>query len=646
MISTKYATLSLVHNVAEAAQNKANSGARLTTGLRVANARDNASSFAITQGLRSKMRGQTAVLQGINSTKCAMKTALAGANAIGEILAQMRAKAIEASSPGITNRQKDSLTDQLRDLTLQIDQIAKSARFNGINLLVESRSDLDSDTFDVSSQISTSRPSLPSAGDVDGDDDTDLILGNAWNEISLLINDGSGAFTASDLQSATGTIYTRSVLEDFDSDGDPDLVMGIYTSAASGTAAEYFENDGSGSFTSTGAIADAPARNGSAGQLNEDLVSRDIDNNGSPDLVSIDQNGNPVTLLSNGDGTFTGVTSTLSPVLSDSGGDNILTTGFSLGDVDGDGNIDVMVQDQDGKQIILGLGDGTGAFDFSNGKTVALDSQPQASHLSDLNDDGNLDLLVARHQYLTTFTGDGNGNFSEVEELATDEVKRTGGLSIVADLNDDGIKDYISAARDAATVSVFQGDGDGSFTLAESISVSGKAYGVVSGDFDGDGAADFAVGTNTAGNVDIFLNANPDSVNTPQTITVLTSTDGESQTITYQSMQAHNFDLDWETIKEDPSGQLATIEAAIARHQTQVTNLGAELRDLEANHDLQSQIADATASKIGNMVDVDIAREAAAFTAAQVREQLATQSLSIANDQPRLILNLFHKNHA
>ncbi len=41
------------------------------------------------------------------------------------------------------------------------------------------------------------------------------------------------------------------------------------------------------------------------------------------------------------------------------------------------------------------------------------------------------------------------------------------------------------------------------------------------------------------------------------------------------------------------------------------------------------------------MVDVDIAREAAAFTAAQVREQIATQSLSIANDQPRLLLNLF-----
>ena len=642
MISTKYATLSLVHNVAEAAQNKANSGARLTTGLRVANARDNASSFAIAQGLRSKMRGQTAVLQGINSTKCAMKTALAGANAIGEILAQMRAKAIEASSPGITNRQKDSLTDQLRDLTLQIDQIATSARFNGINLLVESRSDLDSNTFDVSAQLSTSRPSLAAAGDVDSDDDIDLVYSNSTNEIALLSNDGSGTFTASDLHAATGsTVYTRPVLADFDGDGDNDLVMGIYTSAASGSAAEYFENDGSGAFTSTGVIADAPERSGASGQFNEDLVSGDINNNGRPDLVSIDQNGNPVTLLSNGDGSFTGVTSTLSPTLSDSDGNGILTTGFSIGDVDGDGNIDIMVQDHDGDQMILGLGDGSGEFDFSNGKTVALDSQAQTAHLSDLDNDGNLDLLVARYSNLETFTGDGNGNFTEVEELATDAVHRTNGLSAVAYLNDDGIKDYISSSRDDATVSIFQGDSDGSFTLAENISVSSRGFGVSSGDFDGDGATDFAVGTNTGGTVDIFLNANPDSVNTAQTVTVLTSTDGESQTITYQSMQAHNFDLDWETIKEDPSGQLATIEAAIIRHQRQVTNLGAELRDLEANHDLQSQIADATASEVGNMVDVDIAREAAAFTAAQVREQIATQSLSIANDQPRLLLNLF-----
>ena len=127
----------------------------------------------------------------------------------------MRSKAIAASNLGITNAQKDSLTDQLRDLTLQIDQIADNAGFNGKNLLVETRSDLNSSTFDVSSQISTSRPSLGAAADVDGDGDIDFSFGNSTAEISLLSNDGSGGFTESNLHDNTAnTIYTRPVLED------------------------------------------------------------------------------------------------------------------------------------------------------------------------------------------------------------------------------------------------------------------------------------------------------------------------------------------------------------------------------------------------------------------------------------------------
>ena len=389
-------TLSLIKNTVQATRKQAVGSARVATGLRVSNALDDASIFAIAQGMRGQIRGQTAVMQGISNSQGLLKTAMAGARAIGEILAEMRSKAIAASNPSITNAQKDSLTDQLRDLTLQIDQIAANAGFNGKNLSVETRSDLSSSTFDVSSQISTSRPSLGAAADVDADGDIDLVFGNSTAEISLLSNNGSGGFTASNLHAATGTVYTRPVLEDFDGDGDSDLIMGIYTSAGMGTAAEYFENNGSGTFASMGAISDAPARNGASGQFNEDLESGDIDNNGIPDVVSIDQNGNPVTLLSNGDGTFSGVTSTLSPALSDTDGNGILTTGFALGDVDGDGNVDIMVQDQDGDQMLLGLGDGTGEFDFANGKFVSLDDEPRTAHLADLNNDGNLDLLVAR----------------------------------------------------------------------------------------------------------------------------------------------------------------------------------------------------------------------------------------------------------
>ena len=640
-IRVEATTLSLIKNTVQATRKQAVGSARVATGLRVSNALDDASNFAIAQGMRGQIRGQTAVMQGISNTQGLLKTAMAGARAIGEILAEMRSKAIAASNPSITNAQKDSLTDQLRDLTLQIDQIATNAGFNGKNLLVETRSDLSDSTFDVSSQISTSQPSLGAASDVDGDGDIDLVFGNAQNEISLLTNDGSGGFTASNLQAATGTVYTRPVLEDFDGDGDSDLIIGIYTSAGTGTAAEYFENNGSGSFTSTGAISDAPARNGASGQFNEDLESGDIDNDGIPDVVSIDQYGNPVTLLSNGDGTFSGVTSTLSPALVDSDGSNVYTTGFTLGDVDGDGNTDIMVQDQDGEQMLLGLGDGTGAFDFGNGKSVILDSEPRTTHLADLNNDGNLDLLVAHTNKFVTFTGDGSGNFEEVEELATDDVERINGFSAVLDLNDDGIKDYISSSRDDATVSVYQGDGDGSFTLAESITVS-KGYGVVAADFNDDGVADFAVGENNADRtVEIFLNADPDSVSTSETLSVLTSTDGKSLDVSFQGMQSHNFGLDWETIKENPSGQLTTIETAIARNQAQIAQLGADYRALQGRHDFLEKVMDATEAELGNLVDADMGQEAARMAAHQIQAQLATRTLSIANEHPKLLLNLF-----
>ena len=156
-------TLSLIKNTVQATRKQAVGNARIATGLRVSNALDDASNFAIAQGMRGQIRGQTAVMQGISNTQGLLKTAMAGARAIGEILAEMRSKAIAASNPSITNAQKDSLTDQLRDLTLQIDQIAANAGFNGKNLLAETRSDLSSSTFDVSSQISTTKPSLGAA---------------------------------------------------------------------------------------------------------------------------------------------------------------------------------------------------------------------------------------------------------------------------------------------------------------------------------------------------------------------------------------------------------------------------------------------------------------------------------------------------
>jgi flagellin len=62
---------------------------------------------------------------------------------------------------------------------------------------------------------------------------------------------------------------------------------------------------------------------------------------------------------------------------------------------------------------------------------------------------------------------------------------------------------------------------------------------------------------------------------------------------------------------------------------------------------LSSSIALATATQdtlttgIGNIVDADVAKDSAKLTAEQTKQQLATQSLSIANNAPSILLSLF-----
>ena len=79
---------------------------------------------------------------------------------------------------------------------------------------------------------------------------------------------------------------------------------------------------------------------------------------------------------------------------------------------------------------------------------------------------------------------------------------------MVADVNGDGIPDLIVANLGDSTVSVLNGNGKGSYTVAPGspYSVSGTPTSVVAGDFNNDSHPDFAVTSATTGNVVLFLN--------------------------------------------------------------------------------------------------------------------------------------------
>ena len=108
---------------------------RVSTGLKVIGAVDNASSFAIAQGIRADVKAYAAVSQGIANAKGASGIALAGVNAISDLLGDIQAKITEGMNPGNTTQQQAILQADFNNLVTQINQFISSSSYNGRNLL-------------------------------------------------------------------------------------------------------------------------------------------------------------------------------------------------------------------------------------------------------------------------------------------------------------------------------------------------------------------------------------------------------------------------------------------------------------------------------------------------------------------------------
>jgi len=87
--------------------------------------------------------------------------------------------------------------------------------------------------------------------------------------------------------------------------------------------------------------------------------------------------------------------------------------------------------------------------------------------------------------------------------------------------------------------------------------------------------------------------------------------------------------------------EIAAIEAAISGISTALGSLGSGSNSLGLQDRILSRFSDALEISIGNLVDADLARESSRLQALQVQQQLAIQTLSIANAAPNSILALF-----
>jgi len=322
--------------------------------------------------------------------------------------------------------------------------------------------------------------------DVDADGDRDLLLAQEFRDNILLLNDGTGRFTdASDRLPRTRRDSEDIAIGDFDGDGDPDALFVSEDDRVN----ELFVNDGEGTFTDGSAAIPVQGTSNA-------VVGLALDDDGRPDVVI--GNAGPNTALLGG-APFVDATDRL-PDTSET------TQDLEAGDVDGDGDLDLVVANE--SDNALWLDDGGGRFRVAEGALEARASpeETREAELGDVDGDGDLDLLFANIRFLVggadranrLLLNDGGGRFTTapfpVDDDDTFDVE-------LLDLDGDGDLDAVTANLDslsgrpaAAPYRVYANDGQGGFTEATAqffpASAVGNGFDIEGADFTGDGGLD------------------------------------------------------------------------------------------------------------------------------------------------------------
>ena len=172
---------------------------------------------------------------------------------------------------------------------------------------------------------------------------------------------------------------------------------------------------------------------------------------------------------------------------------------LAAGDFNRDGRLDLAVVDGDSTlAILLGNGDGT----FRPPVEYATGFSPVAITVRDLNGDGKLDLVTANSFSISVLLGNGDGTFGNHLDLDVQIIGCAPAPVAVGDLNGDGKPDLAITSENS--VSVLLGNGDGTFQTAIQYGSGSLACSVGIGDFNGDHKPDLAV-TRQDGTVSIFL---------------------------------------------------------------------------------------------------------------------------------------------
>jgi flagellin len=135
VINTNISSLNTQRNVGASGAALATSIQRLSTGLRVNSAKDDAAGLAIAERMSAQVRGLNVAARNANDGVSLAQTAEGALGKIGEMVQRVRELAVQSSNATNTQTDRDALQQEVSELKSEIDRVAGSTNFNGTKLI-------------------------------------------------------------------------------------------------------------------------------------------------------------------------------------------------------------------------------------------------------------------------------------------------------------------------------------------------------------------------------------------------------------------------------------------------------------------------------------------------------------------------------
>ena len=140
-IMTNSAALNAQRNLMSTGRNMNQSIERLSSGLKINSASDDAAGIAVSTGLDAQTRGFQQAMENANEAIALLQTTEGSYNSISDILIRMRELAVQSASDTLTTKERAYLDTEFEDLTAEITRISDVAEYNGISLLTGTAGD-------------------------------------------------------------------------------------------------------------------------------------------------------------------------------------------------------------------------------------------------------------------------------------------------------------------------------------------------------------------------------------------------------------------------------------------------------------------------------------------------------------------------